>query len=154
MSDSHTKPAHDVRMRGFERRTTVHAALAWLDSQLHLLDSETVSLNHAAGRVLAEAIVSTVDVPAFDRATMDGYAVVADSTEGATAYNRVVLKVVGDALPGAPFTRSVTRGEAVRIMTGSPMPSGSDAVLPAEWVESEGACANSVAAVSTVTPKP
>ena len=123
-------------MQGFARRHTVKAALAWLDAQLHPLDAEDVPLRAAAGRVLACPVVSDVDVPGFDRATMDGYAVVADSTEGATAYNRIALKVIGDALPGSPFARSLSRGEAVRIMTGAPMPAGSDAVLPAEFVES------------------
>jgi molybdopterin molybdotransferase len=126
----------DPRMQGFARRHTVKAALAWLDAQLHPLDAEDVSLRAAAGRVLACPVVSHVDVPGFDRATMDGYAVVADSTEGATAYNRIALKVIGDALPGSPFARSLSRGEAIRIMTGAPIPAGSDAVLPAEVVES------------------
>lgn len=123
-------------MQGFARRHTVKAALAWLDAQLHSLDNEDIPLRTAAGRVLASAVVSDIDVPGFDRATMDGYAVVADSTEGATPYNRVALNVIGDALPGSPFARTLARGEAVRIMTGAPMPAGSDAVLPAEFVDS------------------
>src|SRR5689334_20108544 len=115
-------------MHGFSHRHTVAAALAWLDAQLRVLDSETVPLRTAAGRVLATPIVSAVDVPGFDRSTMDGYAVVADSTEGATAYNRVPLTVIGDALPGAAFTQSISPGQAVRIMTGAPIPPGADAV--------------------------
>ena len=129
---------HDPRMQGFARRHTVKAALAWLDAQLLPLDNEDVSLRDAGGRVLAAPVVSDIDVPGFDRATMDGYAVVADSTEGATPYNRVALRVVGDAMPGLPFTRTLARGEAVRIMTGAPMPAGSDAVLPAEFVDAPG----------------
>jgi molybdopterin molybdotransferase len=122
-------------MQGFARRHTVQAALAWLDAQLHQLGVEDVPLREAAGRVLGEPITSTIDIPGFDRATMDGYAVVAESTEGANAYNRLSLKVVGDALPGAPFTGTVAPGQAVRIMTGAPMPDGADAVVPAEFVE-------------------
>ena len=127
----------DVRMRGFAQRHTVHAALAWLDSQLQPLDTEIVSLKNAAGRVLAAPAISDVDVPGFDRATMDGYAVVADSTEGATSYTRLPLTVIGNSMPGSPFEGCVSAGEAVRIMTGAPMPRGADAVLPAEWVEAE-----------------
>lgn len=127
----------DVRMRGFTRRHTVAAALGWLDAQLQPLGEEIVPLQTAAGRVLAGAVVSEVDVPGFDRATMDGYAVVAGSTDGATSYNRLPLIVIGDSLPGCPFQGHVASGEAVRIMTGAPMPSGCDAVLPAEWVERE-----------------
>jgi molybdopterin molybdotransferase len=124
-------------MHGFSHRHTVQAALAWLDAQLGALDIETIPLRAAAGRVLATPIVSAVDVPGFDRATMDGYAVVADSTEGATPYNRIPLAVVGDAMPGSSFTGSITAGQAIRIMTGAPIPSGADAVLPAEFAERE-----------------
>jgi molybdopterin molybdotransferase len=131
----------DVRMHGFTRRQTVSTALAWLDAQLRPLESETVPLRAAAGRVLATRVVSDVDVPGFDRATMDGYALVAECTEGATPYNRMALRVVGDALPGSPFSGTVGRGEAVRIMTGAPMPAGADAVLPAESVEAGAAIA-------------
>jgi molybdopterin molybdotransferase len=127
----------DVRMRGFARRHTVNEAIAWLDAQLHLLTAESVLLQIAAGRVLATSVVSEFDVPGFDRATMDGYAVVADSTEGASAYTRLPLAVVGDSMPGCPFEGVVAAGETVRIMTGAPIPRGTDAVLPAEFVEIE-----------------
>jgi molybdopterin molybdotransferase len=63
--------AHDVRMRGFAQRHTVEAALNWLDSQLQPLGAEDVPLRIAAGRVLADSVVSCVDVPGFDRAAMD-----------------------------------------------------------------------------------
>jgi molybdopterin molybdotransferase len=119
---------------------------------VHPLAAETVALRAAAGRVLAAPVVSEIDVPGFDRATMDGYAVMADSTEGATPYNRIPLTVVGDALPGSPCERPIGPGQAVRIMTGAPMPAGSDAVLPAEWAEADAGRAGAVAAVSTVSP--
>src|ERR1700735_3151708 len=127
----------DVRMRGFAQRHTVDAALAWLDAQLQPLTSEIVPLRLAAGRVLAASVVSDVDVPGFDRAMMDGYAVLADGTEGATAYTPLPLKVVGQSMPGCPFDGVVREGEAVRIMTGAPMPDGTDSVLPAEWIGAE-----------------
>jgi molybdopterin molybdotransferase len=128
----------DVRMRGFAKRHTVAAALEWLDAQLRLLDAETVPLGVASGRVLAGRVTSDIDVPGFDRATMDGYAVVAAGTEGAGSYNRASLTVVGDAMPGRPFEGSVKPGQAVRIMTGAPLPAGADAVVPAEFVDVEG----------------
>jgi molybdopterin molybdotransferase len=68
---------------------------------------------------------------------MDGYAVVSDSTEGASAYTPLQLKVVGESMPGCPFDGVVRKGEAVRIMTGAPMPDGTDSVLPAEWIGAE-----------------
>jgi len=147
-----SRGADDVRMRGFAQRHTVDAALAWLDAQLLPLGSELVPLRDAAGRVLAASVVSDIDVPGFDRATMDGYALVAHSTEGATAYTRLPLTVIGDSMPGAPFDGSVAAGEAVRVMTGAPMPRGADAVLPAEWAEAEDSSPRSVFALAAVSP--
>ena len=138
-------------MKGFQHRHTVAAALAWLDSQLHRLAAEPVPLAEAAGRVLAAPITSTVDVPGFDRATMDGYAVVATSTEGAGAYTRLPLTVVGDSMPGRPFDGAVSAGEAVRVMTGAPLPAGADAVLPAEFVDPDPG-GRAIAALDAVSP--
>jgi molybdopterin molybdotransferase len=149
----HTRRAvDDVRMRGFAQRHTVQAALAWLDAQLTPLEAEVVPLAIAAGRVLATSIVSGVDVPGFDRATMDGYAVAADSTEGATSYTRLPLTVIGDSMPGCSFDESVALGEAVRIMTGAPIPRGADAVLPAEFVEGDPSDPRSISALAAVSP--
>jgi molybdopterin molybdotransferase len=161
VNDQYREATHDdVRMRGFARRHTVEAALAWLDAQLHPLDAEPLRLQMAAGRVLAESVTSKVDVPGFDRATMDGFALAAESTEGASAYNRLTLSVIGDSLPGRPFRNQVAAGQAVRIMTGAPLPNGCDAVLPAEWVdrtettalESEATGPLSIAALAAVSP--
>jgi molybdopterin molybdotransferase len=158
VSEHYHGTAHsDVRMRGFARRQSVDQALIWLDAQLAPLGAEPLPLRTASGRVLAEMITSEVDVPGFDRATMDGYALAADSTEGATAYNRLALTVVGDALPGRPFVGAVGAGQAVRIMTGAPLPDGCDAVLPAEWVDSVEAGSSAtnpsaVLALASVSP--
>jgi len=152
MSDRDRRPTDDVRMRGFAHRHTVEAALAWLDGQLGSRRAELLPLRTAAGRVLAAPVVSEVEVPGFDRATMDGYAVVAESTAGASSYNRLPLVVVGDSLPGRPFEGSVTVGQGVRIMTGAPLPPGCDAVLPAEWIEGETGTNTSVSALTAVSP--
>ena len=138
-------------MRGFQRRHTVAAALAWLDAQLTPLGAERVPLGEAAGRVLAAPIVSAVDVPGFDRSTMDGYAVVATSTEGAGPYSRLPLTVVGDSMPGRPYDGSLSAGEAVRVMTGAPLPRGADAVLPAEFVDAD-LHGRTIAALDAVSP--
>jgi molybdopterin molybdotransferase len=152
MTDDEGRAANDVRMRGFARRHTVEAAVAWLDAQARPPGAEISSLRMAAGRVLATPIVSEVDVPGFDRATMDGYAVKAESTEGASSYNRLPLVVVGESLPGRPFHGSVGVGQGVRIMTGAPLPAGCDAVLPAEWIEDVAASHANVSALAAVTP--
>ena len=136
-ADPSNQSSHDVRMRGFARRTTVEAATAWLDAQCTRLPAERVNLWQAASRVLAADVVSQVSVPGFNRSMMDGYAVQAADTFGASDYNRLELKIVGQSLPGQPFGESVIRGHAVRIMTGAPLPGGADAVVPAERVEAQ-----------------
>jgi len=131
-------PPPDVRMRGFSRRVTVADALRCLDERLAPQPSaQAVSLADAGGRVLARDMQSLVDVPGFDRAMMDGFAVQAADTLGASSYNRLPLTIVGQVLPGESFCGAVAAGQAVRIMTGAPVPSGADAVLPAEKVEIE-----------------
>jgi molybdopterin molybdotransferase len=138
MNEEAPAPQADVRMRGFARRVTVDAALEWLDRQLRPLAAESVPLEAAAGRVLAASVESTLDVPAFARAMMDGFAVRAASVAGASAYNPIVLELVGESFPGRPFAGEVAPREAVRIMTGAPLPAGADAVLPAELAEPDG----------------
>jgi molybdopterin molybdotransferase len=137
----HEHPNADVRMRGFAQRSTVEDALAWVDSvvpEFGQLGTENVSLMHAAGRVLAREVVSDVNVPGFARAMMDGFALVAADTQGATPYNPLPLKILGTSMPSAPFDGRMTTGGAVRIMTGAPMPHGADAVLPIENAQVDG----------------
>src|SRR5262245_50145946 len=100
------RPDSDVRMRGFTQRTTVEAALAWIGSALSecgRLGVEDVPLIDAAGRVLAQDVTSSVNVPGFHRATMDGFALRAEETQGASPYNPLRLRVLGVSLPGQPF---------------------------------------------------
>ena len=125
----------DVRMRGFSRRETVDATWRWLDQHTARLSSELVPLSAAVGRVLAVSQQSPIDVPAFERSMMDGFAVQSSDTEGASVYNPLPLSVVGQVLPGQSPTTVVVSGQAVRIMTGAPLPTGADAVVPVEHVE-------------------
>jgi molybdopterin molybdotransferase len=122
----------DVRMRGFRRRTSVEDALRVLEERTAALGAEQVGVRDAGGRVAAAEITAQVSVPHFDRAAMDGYALVGESTFGATAYAPVELRVVGESRPGKPHHGAVARGDAVRITTGAPVPAGADAVLMAE----------------------
>lgn len=116
----------DVRNRGFGARAPFDAALAVIDSRAERLPSESVPLAEAAGRVLAEPVRSAVNVPAFERSAMDGFAVRASETDGRS------LALAGAALPAKPFARALQPGEAVRITTGAPVPAGADAVLMVE----------------------
>lgn len=96
---------------------------------------ERVDIRAAAGRVLARDVTSPVDVPPFDRAAMDGYAVVAEDTFGAGRYEPKILRSVEKVYTGGVPSRTVGRGECVEIATGAPMPSGADAVVMVEETE-------------------
>ncbi|MBX3441405.1 MAG: molybdopterin molybdotransferase MoeA [Planctomyces sp.] len=122
----------DVRMRGFPFRVTVEEAQRWVDDQAAPMGSESVPLDEAFGRVLSADVVATVDVPGFARSAMDGYAVQSGDTVGAGDYSPILLELVGESYPGRPCGSAVGPGQAVRIMTGAPLPQGADAVVPAE----------------------
>ncbi len=128
----------DVRMRGFRERASVADVVAWLDARELPRSRESVPLSKAACRVLAEMLVSDVDVPGFPRAAMDGWALCGEDTFGASETELLELRVLGVSLPGAPFDGTVKKGHAVRIMTGAPVPAGADAVLPAEYGTEDG----------------
>lgn len=128
-------PPPDPRMHGFARRFTVAQAWQWIDQQAAPLAGESVHLREAGGRVLAENVYSAVDVPLFDRAMMDGYAVQASDTTGASMYQKIRLRVVGQLYPGEKPQTAVHPGQAIRVMTGAPLPPGADAVVPVEQTE-------------------
>jgi len=92
---------------------------------------EKVALRSALDRVLADDIVSAIDVPAHDNSAMDGYAVRGGDLAAGTA----TLKIVGTAYAGSGCDAVVLAGECVRIMTGAPMPAGCDTVVPQEFVQ-------------------
>jgi len=99
-----------------------------------LTATERVAAARAAGRVLAGPVRSAVDLPAFDNAAMDGYALRAADT----AVPPVALRVIGRVLAGKVFGGRIGPGECVRIMTGAPLPEGSDAILVQEDAELDG----------------
>jgi len=92
------------------------------------LKVESVALNDVLGRVLAEDIIADSDLPPFDRAQMDGYAVRAEDVANTPAR----LRIVGESAAGAGWHHEMNAGEAVRIMTGAPVPVGADAVQQVE----------------------
>ncbi|MCP5085596.1 MAG: molybdopterin molybdotransferase MoeA [Rhodobacteraceae bacterium] len=103
---------------------SVDEALLGVLDLCELLDSETVPLVQAAGRILAADAIATCDQPPFAASAMDGYAVVSvDLQPGAT------LNVIGEAAAGTAFKGDVSAGQAVRIFTGAPVPEGADRVL-------------------------
>lgn len=106
----------------------VDKALEIVLAEAPLLPAEEVDLREVVGRVLAEDVDSDADQPPFDRAAMDGYAVRAADASSAPA----VLLVVGEVRAGQWPDRDLGPGEALRIMTGAPMPRGASAVQPVE----------------------
>ncbi len=96
-------------------------------------ETESVPVRQALGRVLAEAITPSINVPAHDNSAMDGYAFRFSDLQGSSS-----LKEVGIALAGKPFTGKVAPGECVRVMTGAVMPAGTDTVVIQEVVKQEG----------------
>ena len=129
---------HDVRMRGFAERADVEEVERFLAERAQRLEAEPVALLECAGRVLAADVTAEVDVPGFARSAMDGYALRGEESFGASDYDPVALRLVGESLPGRPFAGRVGPGEAVRIMTGAPLPEGADAVAMAEVCEEQG----------------
>jgi len=111
--------------------------------------SERLKIQEASSRVLAEDVFSEIDVPGFDRAAMDGYAVVAESTFGVDDRNPVKLNVRGEVEAGNATAYSLSKGEAFEIATGAPMPKGADAVVMVEYTKRVG---ESVEAYRSVTP--
>ena len=97
-------------------------------SETHALEAETVELTDAANRILAEDICADMNLPPFDRSQMDGYAVIAEDTENTP----VKLKIVGESSAGKGWHYNLQSGEAVRIMTGAPVPNGANAVQKVE----------------------
>lgn len=109
--------------------------LAEVLSAVGPLEPVVVPIAEAVGSVLAEALVAPEDVPPFANTAMDGYAVRAADTTEATADRPVTLEVVGDLPAGHPPRAAVGPGQAVRIMTGAPIPDGADAIVPVERTE-------------------
>ena len=109
-----------------------------LESATPVSRTERVPLRDADGRVLAVAITSAMDVPPFDRAAMDGFAVRAEDTFGAGRHEPKTLRVVEKVYTGQVPGRSVGAGDCIEIATGAPMPAGADAVVMVEETERSG----------------
>ncbi len=106
----------------------VARALKMITREVRALPAERVAIELSIGRVLAEDIVADTDMPPFDRSQMDGYAVRAADTKDA----RAELRLVGESAAGRGWKGRLKAGEAVRIMTGAPLPAGADAVQKIE----------------------
>jgi molybdenum cofactor synthesis domain-containing protein len=126
-------------MRPIRETISIEEARSLLMEAARPLDRvERVSIREAAGRAIAAPVVSPVDVPPFDRAAMDGYAVIAEDTFGAGRYDPRVLRCVDKVYTGMVSSRTLSRGESIEIATGAPIPQGADAVVMVEETERIG----------------
>jgi molybdenum cofactor synthesis domain-containing protein len=106
----------------------VSEAIQIIKEQTPTLPSETIDLRNALDRVLVEDVIADSDLPPFDRSQMDGYAVRADDVQQTPAR----LRIVGESAAGRGWHQQMQSGEAVRIMTGAPVPPGADSVQQVE----------------------
>jgi molybdenum cofactor synthesis domain-containing protein len=113
---------------------TVDHALKIVLARINPLDVETVPLEQAHNRTLAEDIIADIDLPPFNRARMDGYAL----RSADAAATPLSLKVIGEIAAGATYDKELKAGEAIKIFTGAPVPIGADAVQKVEVTETDG----------------
>jgi molybdopterin molybdotransferase len=111
---------------------SVEEASARILAEIRQLEPERVPLESALGRVCAEDVVATVTMPPWSNASMDGYAVRSADISPVLAGEPVTLRVVATIAAGAFAPRALRRGEAMRIMTGAPVPDGADSVIRQE----------------------
>jgi len=110
----------------------VNEALDKILSHIHPLGFEKVSLLDGLGRVMAEDMIAPSDLPPYDNSGMDGYAVRSEDVRNASEANPVRLEVIEDLRAGFFSEKTVQKGQAIRIMTGAPIPRGADSVVPVE----------------------
>jgi len=127
-----------IRMRPFGDVISLEAARAILDSTGIPIDRvETIPLSEANGRVVAVDVVAKADVPPFSRAGMDGYAVRARDTHGASRANPRTLLKVATLYTGQVTEIPVRDGQCIEISTGAPLPEGADAVVMVEETDAD-----------------
>jgi len=111
---------------------TVEEALENILSNIQPLGAEKVPILETLGRVIAEDIYAGRDIPPLDNSGMDGYAVRWEDIQDASPDHRVQLEVIEDLPAGFMASKAVGKGQAIRIMTGAPIPNGADTVVPVE----------------------
>ncbi len=117
---------------------TYEEALARLLGAMPAVRPEKVPVMDAAGRILAESVASPLDLPPFDNSAMDGYAVRAADVATASAERPVALRLIGQVGAGQVFQGRVGVQTCVRLFTGTPLPSGADAVVMQEDTQMDG----------------
>ena len=106
-------------------------------NRIKTIDTEYINLNHAYGRILAENLVSKINIPSFRRSPLDGYCFIASDTDNATKENPVILDVIEEVPCGEVPTKDIKNGQATKILTGAKLPDSANCVAPFEIVEIE-----------------
>jgi len=126
---------HHHKKHNLRKLTSVEIALKKFLSALNFKPKiEIVPLNRASSRVLAKDLVSQIEIPSFEKASMDGFAIKSSNTKNATKENPVFLKTVGKIFAGDRKKNSIKSSETIAVATGSPLPDGADAVIMIEDV--------------------
>jgi molybdenum cofactor synthesis domain-containing protein len=126
-------------MKPFKRLISRQEALDTILSNISMIDRmEAVPIPKADGRILAQDVVARFNVPPFDRSSMDGYAVKAEDTYGASNFNPRKLRLQGVQNAGEFFEDEISNGACVQVATGSPIPRGANAVVMVEYTRLEG----------------
>ena len=135
--DKQLKPGiQRTGMRPITETISFNEALTLVQKETQPLNrTERLPIAEAEGRVIATDVTAKTDVPPFNRAAMDGYAVIADDTFGADQHKPRILKCIEKVLTGTIPTKSLKQGECIEIATGAPMPQGADAVVMVEGTE-------------------
>ena len=118
-----------------EKLTSVETALEKFLSSVNFKPKiEIISLQNASSRVLAKDVVSKIEIPSFDKASMDGFAIKSTDTKKTTRKSPKFLKIIGKLFAGDTKKKLIKSGEAIAIATGSPLPNGADSVIMIEDV--------------------
>lgn len=117
---------------------SIDEALERMMAGVSRIGTESVAINELAGRVLAEAVTSPLDLPPWDNSAMDGFAVRAADIEHASKAAPARLRLTESVPAGAFATKSLSAGEAIKIMTGAAVPAGADSVVRLEHTEEAG----------------
>lgn len=125
-------------MPRFLQVVSVQEAIQTMKSIAAPVSTETIPLEEAGGRVLAEDVTADLDIPGFTRSVVDGYAVIAAETSGAGEALPAILRCTGRVLMGEGTTSHVRRGECVYVPTGGMIPPGADAMVMIEYTEELG----------------
>ena len=116
---------------------SVEEALEKILNEVDILEEELVPILDSLGQVLAEDIKSDINIPPLDNSAMDGYAVRAEDTKGASSDSPKYLRVIDTVMAGSISQHEVVPGTAIRIMTGAPVPHGADSVVQFENTDEE-----------------